>query len=151
MPQNLMSFLSDLAVSPEKLARYQENPDEAMQEAGLNADERTALKSGDPAKVYASILAQSASKKPSTGPANCASAAPADAVCVALPADCVVVPPVCIAIRLADAVCVVQPQTYPIYSYYFAKLAPSILAPSEPASQPGSQSSPSERGPGKTP
>ncbi len=147
MRQNLMSFLSELAVSPEKLARYQENPDEAMKEAGLNADERTALKSGDPAKVYASLLAQSASKKPSAGPANCVSAAPADAVCVALPADCVVVPPVCIAIRLAEAVCVVQPQAYPIYSYYFAKPAPSILAPSEP----GSQSPQSEYGSGKTP
>src|SRR5271166_5903924 len=61
MPGKLTNFLSELAVSPEKLASYQQNPDAAMKEAGLDADECAALKSGDPARVYASLSGQSAS------------------------------------------------------------------------------------------
>src|SRR5579863_4566055 len=61
MPGKLKNFLSELAVSPEKLANYQQNPDAAMKEAGLDADECAALKSGDPARVSASLSGQSAS------------------------------------------------------------------------------------------
>ena len=61
MPGKLTNFLSELAVSPERLASYQKNPDDAMKEAGLDADECAALKSGDPARVYASLSGQSAS------------------------------------------------------------------------------------------
>ena len=68
MPGKLTNFLSELAVSPEKLASYQRNPDASMKEAGLDADEIAAMKSGDPAKVYACLSGQSASGGP---PANC--------------------------------------------------------------------------------
>jgi hypothetical protein len=61
MPQNLKSFLSELAVAPEKHARYLENPDEAMKAAGLNDEERAALKSGDPAKVFKMLSGPGAS------------------------------------------------------------------------------------------
>jgi len=61
MPGKLTNFLSELAVSPEKLASYQKNPDAAMKKAGLDADEIAALKSGDPAKVHASLSGQSVS------------------------------------------------------------------------------------------
>jgi hypothetical protein len=61
MPGKLQNFLSELAVSPEKLASYQKNPDAAMKEAGLDADEIAALKSGDPARVYASLAGPTAS------------------------------------------------------------------------------------------
>ncbi len=134
MPHNLMSFLVELAVSPERLAVYEANPDGAMKEAGLNAEECSALKSKDPAKVYASLFAPVASAKHPVAPAKCGSLVPADAVCIAMPPDCVVVPPICIAIRLAEAVCVVQPQSHHVYEYYFAPKA-----------------TPSEPGPGKTP
>lgn len=60
MPGKLTNFLSELAVNPEKLANYQKNPDAAMKDAGLDADECAALKSGDPARVYASLSGQSA-------------------------------------------------------------------------------------------
>src|ERR1700756_2227912 len=59
MPEKLKKFLSGLAVSPEKLANYQRNPDAAMKEAGLDPDESAALKSGDPARVYACLSGQS--------------------------------------------------------------------------------------------
>jgi len=72
MPGKLKNFLSELAVSPEKLASYQKNPDEAMKAAGLDADECAALKSGDPATVYASLSGQSAAggQTQSTGAAG---------------------------------------------------------------------------------
>ena len=133
MPHSLMSFLVELAVSPERLAVYEANPDEAIKEAGLNAEECLALKSKDPAKVWASLFAHVASPKHPVGPTIYGRPVQADAVCIALPPDCVVVPPVCIAIRLAEAVCVVQPQAHHVYEYYFAPQAP-----------------PSEPGPGKT-
>ena len=60
MPEKLKNFLSELAVDPKKLADYQANPDAAIQNAGLDDDECVALKSGDKAKVYASLTGQSA-------------------------------------------------------------------------------------------
>jgi hypothetical protein len=60
MPRNLMSFLTELAVSPEKHANYLKNQDEAMKQAGLDADECAALKSGDSAKIYATLSGLSA-------------------------------------------------------------------------------------------
>jgi hypothetical protein len=58
MSEKLKNFLSELAVAPEKLASYLQNPDAVMKQAGLDTDECTALKSGDPAKVYASLSGQ---------------------------------------------------------------------------------------------
>jgi hypothetical protein len=80
MPGMLKNFLSELAVSPEKLASYQQNPDAAMKEAGLDADECAALKSGDPARVYASLSGQSASGGQPQG--NCIWAAAPQANCI---------------------------------------------------------------------
>jgi hypothetical protein len=80
MPGKLKNFLSELAVSPEKLASYQQNPDAAMKEAGLDADECAALKSGDPARVYASLSGQSASGGQPQG--NCIWAAAPQANCI---------------------------------------------------------------------
>jgi hypothetical protein len=58
MPQDLKGFLSELAVSPEKLTHYLKSPDEAMKEAGLNAEECAALKSKDPARVSAMLAGE---------------------------------------------------------------------------------------------
>ena len=84
MPGKLTNFLSELAVSPERLASYQKNPDAAMKEAGLDADEIAALKSGDPAKVYASLSGQSAAGGGAQPQGNCIWAAqpPANANCI---------------------------------------------------------------------
>ncbi len=80
MAGKLQNFLSELAVSPEKLSRYQQTPDAAMKEAGLDADECAALKSGDPARVYASLAGQSASAaQPQAG---CIYAAQPQAGCI---------------------------------------------------------------------
>jgi hypothetical protein len=68
MSEGLKSFLSELAVDPEKLALYQKNPEKAMKERGLSAKERAALKSGDPAEVYAVLSEHSASTKSSGKP-----------------------------------------------------------------------------------
>ena len=67
MSQNLMKFLSELAVSPEKHTSYLENPDETMKQAGLDADESAALKSGDPARVNAILSRQVGSTEPAAG------------------------------------------------------------------------------------
>jgi hypothetical protein len=64
MSERLKNFLSEIAVDAAKLGRYLENPDAAMKEAGLDADESAALKSGDPAKVYASLSGQAATTPP---------------------------------------------------------------------------------------
>jgi hypothetical protein len=64
MAQNLLRFLSNLAVSPEKMASYLENPDAAMQQAELTAEESAALKSRDSAKVYASLVGRAAPGEP---------------------------------------------------------------------------------------
>jgi hypothetical protein len=58
MSDKLNSFLTDLAVNPKKLGEYQANPDAAMIKAGLDDNERAALKGGDPEKVYALLAAQ---------------------------------------------------------------------------------------------
>jgi hypothetical protein len=136
MAQNLMSFLVELAVSPEKLAVYHANPDEAMKEAGLNAEECSALKSGDPAMVSASLWLKG--KPPGPYPI----------FIVTLPPICVVVPPICVAMSLAEPICVAQPQGYPASSYSFAKV--SLPAQSEPASEPAPETPPSESGPKKS-
>jgi hypothetical protein len=106
VPQNLKSFLSELAVEPEKLAHYLKHPGEAMKEAGLNAEECSALTGRDAAKLYAILSGH----KP-----------PAPTVCIVLPG-----PPTICAVRPAasngdgqscETVCIVQAQPYAIHLY----------------------------------
>jgi hypothetical protein len=56
MPEKLMKFLCELAVDSERLADYQRNPEAVMKKAGLDQGECTALTSGDPLKVHASLM-----------------------------------------------------------------------------------------------
>jgi hypothetical protein len=81
MSEGLKNFLSEIAVDAAKLGRYLENPDAAMKEAGLDADECAALKSGDPARVYASLSGQAAPPQP----ASQRSSPPANIICGASP------------------------------------------------------------------
>ena len=156
MPQNLKSFLSELAVAPEKLARYLDNPDEAIREAGLDAEEFSALKSGDPAKVYASLSGQSSpaetTPQPLASQANLASGVPLLVTATQLqpPTVCVLQPQAAFvgsAPSPPPTVCVVQP------IYYHALQPHQALhtaEPPEPAFQSGSQSPQSESGTEKT-
>ena len=52
MKPELADFLTRLAAEPETLAAYTRNPDEAMTDAGLPAEIREALSSGDPLRVH---------------------------------------------------------------------------------------------------
>jgi hypothetical protein len=56
MPGKLMKFLCELAVESKKFAEYQRDPELAMQNAGLDDEERAALMSGDPLKVHAALV-----------------------------------------------------------------------------------------------
>jgi hypothetical protein len=168
MAGKLQNFLSELAVSPEKLSRYQQTPDAAMKEAGLDADECAALKSGDPARVYASLAGQSASAaQPQAGciyaaqpQAGCIYAAQPQAGCIyaAQPqAGCIYAAQPqagCIyaAQPPAAALWAAQPCTIVVHHIIHAAQPQPIIqspAPAEP-NQPSSQPAGGKTTPGKT-
>ena len=112
MSRNLINFLSQLAVSPEKFAHYQKNPDEALKEAGLDPDECEALKSRDPIKVSARLSGQSAAAQPT---AECAPSQPNVEFCAQVPIAWTAYPQpahsVCaVYAQPAHSVCAVYPQ-----------------------------------------
>lgn len=45
--QRFAHFIADLALHPGKLAHYREDPEAAMQAAGLNDEQKNVLRSGD--------------------------------------------------------------------------------------------------------
>ena len=47
MENKLAAFIVDLATSPEKLTYYKDSEEDAMEEAGLNEQERNVLRSGN--------------------------------------------------------------------------------------------------------
>ncbi len=51
MSQNVKSFLNALATDPGTLRAYADNPDAALEKAGLSADEKAAIKSGDRTEI----------------------------------------------------------------------------------------------------
>ena len=45
--QRFARFVADLALDPDKLAHYMDDPEAAMQAAGLNDDQKGVLRTGD--------------------------------------------------------------------------------------------------------
>jgi len=45
--QRFAQFIADLALQPGKLAHYMEDPEAAMQDAGLDDEEKAVLRTGD--------------------------------------------------------------------------------------------------------
>jgi hypothetical protein len=158
MPETLKNFLSELAVSPEKLANYQQNPDAAMKAAGLTADECAALKSGDAARVYACLSGQSASGAQSQTiwssqpQSNCIWGAQPQANCIWSPqaqpnciwasqpqADCIwspQPPPHCIWSSQPQAPTIWATQPYTIVVHHFIHTVPSPAPPPSEPNQP---------------
>ncbi len=57
MATNLLTFLSELATNPQKMKAFIDNPDAAMDGAGLSDEEKNILKSGNQAAVQNRLAA----------------------------------------------------------------------------------------------
>jgi outer membrane biosynthesis protein TonB len=51
----LVDFLAELAINPQKLGEFIHDPEAAMHDAGLNSEDRAALRSGFPNIIYARL------------------------------------------------------------------------------------------------
>ncbi len=60
--QRFSRFVADLALDPDKLAHYMDDPEAAMQAAGLNDDQKGVLRTGDFGEICDFLLP--AGKKP---------------------------------------------------------------------------------------
>lgn len=68
MSQRLLDFLREISEDNERLDHFRAAPDRIMEDAGLSAEEKEAIKSRDPQRIRALVPGASPAEGPGTTP-----------------------------------------------------------------------------------